>query len=175
VSRFSICLSQSLPLNSMRNLLFSCNPEAPLLAQTLGCWKTAINLILADGFTTCWPHLILHQSTCIGSGNHVLCQRSKFSSGSFFRTDLIPVLFLPERISTSPLNFVQCVMMLMWRTSFTYSLLVTSVKDSGGSWILNGIWYVSNVSIIFDAPCLFLHHLPNVSLHFVALLCIFWN
>jgi hypothetical protein len=36
-------------------------------------------------------------------------------------------------------------------------------------------WYVSNVSIIFYAPCLFLHHLPNVSLHFVALLCIFWN
>jgi hypothetical protein len=27
----------------------------------------------------------------------------------------------------------------------------------------------------FDAPCLFLHHLPNVSLHFVALLCIFRN
>jgi hypothetical protein len=34
---------------------------------------------------------------------------------------------------------------------------------------------LSNVSIIFDAPCLFLHHLPNVSLHFVALLCIFRN
>jgi hypothetical protein len=34
-------------------------------------------------------------------------------------------------------------------------------------------WYVSNVSIIFDAPCLFLHHLPIVSLHLVALLCIF--
>jgi hypothetical protein len=31
------------------------------------------------------------------------------------------------------------------------------------------------VSIIFDAPCLFLHHLPTVSLHFVALLCIFRN
>jgi hypothetical protein len=31
-------------------------------------------------------------------------------------------------------------------------------------------WYVSNVSIIFDAPCLFLHHLPIVSLHLVALL-----
>ena len=28
---------------------------------------------------------------------------------------------------------------------------------------------------IFDALCLFLHHLPNVSLHFVALLCIFRN
>jgi hypothetical protein len=36
-------------------------------------------------------------------------------------------------------------------------------------------WYVSNVSIIFDAPCLFLHHLHIVSLHFVALLCIFRN
>ena len=36
-------------------------------------------------------------------------------------------------------------------------------------------WYVSNVSIIFYASCLFLHHLPTVSLHFVALLCIFWN
>jgi hypothetical protein len=36
-------------------------------------------------------------------------------------------------------------------------------------------WYVSNVSIIFYAPCLFLHHLPTVSLHFVALLCIFRN
>jgi hypothetical protein len=32
-------------------------------------------------------------------------------------------------------------------------------------------WYVSNVSIIFDAPCLFLHHLPCVSLHFMAFLC----
>jgi hypothetical protein len=33
--------------------------------------------------------------------------------------------------------------------------------------------YVSNVSIIFDAPCLFLHHLLSVLLHFVAFLCIF--
>jgi hypothetical protein len=40
---------------------------------------------------------------------------------------------------------------------------------------LAGHWYVSNVSIIFDAPCLFLHHLPIVSLHLVALLCIFRN
>jgi hypothetical protein len=36
-------------------------------------------------------------------------------------------------------------------------------------------WYVSNVSIIFDAPCLFLHRLPIVALHLVALLCIFRN
>jgi hypothetical protein len=40
---------------------------------------------------------------------------------------------------------------------------------------LGDAWYVSNVSIIFDAPCLFSHHLPNVSLHFMALLCIFRN
>jgi hypothetical protein len=37
------------------------------------------------------------------------------------------------------------------------------------------VWYVSNVSIIFDAPCLFLHHLPIVSLHLVAFLYAFRN
>jgi hypothetical protein len=36
-------------------------------------------------------------------------------------------------------------------------------------------WYVSNVSIIFDAPCLFIHHLLWVLLHFMAFLCIFRN
>jgi hypothetical protein len=40
---------------------------------------------------------------------------------------------------------------------------------------LGDAWYVSNVSIIFDAPCLFIHHLRTVLLHFVALLCIFRN
>jgi hypothetical protein len=40
---------------------------------------------------------------------------------------------------------------------------------------LGDAWYVSNVSIIFDAPCLFLHHLLWVLLHFVAFLCIFRN
>jgi hypothetical protein len=40
---------------------------------------------------------------------------------------------------------------------------------------LGDAWYISNVSIIFYAPCLFLHHLPIVLLHFVALLCIFRN
>jgi hypothetical protein len=44
-----------------------------------------------------------------------------------------------------------------------------------GMWEEEGAWYVSNVSIIFDAPCLFLHHLPCVSLHFVAFLCDFQN
>jgi hypothetical protein len=36
-------------------------------------------------------------------------------------------------------------------------------------------WYVPNVSIIFDAPCLFMHHLLCVLLHFVKFLSIFWN
>jgi hypothetical protein len=36
-------------------------------------------------------------------------------------------------------------------------------------------WYVSNVSIIFDAPCLFIHHLLCVLLHFMAFSCIFQN
>jgi hypothetical protein len=40
---------------------------------------------------------------------------------------------------------------------------------------LGDAWYVSNVSIIFDAPCLFMHHLLCVLLYFVAFLCIFWN
>jgi hypothetical protein len=40
---------------------------------------------------------------------------------------------------------------------------------------LGDAWYVSNVSIIFDAPCLFTHHLLCVLLHFVVFLCIFRN
>jgi hypothetical protein len=35
-------------------------------------------------------------------------------------------------------------------------------------WQKSGYWYVSNISIIFDAPCLFLHHLHWVLLHFLA-------
>jgi hypothetical protein len=40
---------------------------------------------------------------------------------------------------------------------------------------LGDAWYVSNVSIIFYALCLFTHHLLFVLLHFVAFLCIFRN
>jgi hypothetical protein len=40
---------------------------------------------------------------------------------------------------------------------------------------LGDAWYVSNVSIIFDAPCLFMHPFLCVLLHFVAFLCIFRN
>jgi hypothetical protein len=40
---------------------------------------------------------------------------------------------------------------------------------------LGDAWYVSNVSRIFDASCLFTRHLLCVLLYFVAFLCIFWN
>jgi hypothetical protein len=46
----------------------------------------------------------------------------------------------------------------------------------GQAWVkLGDAWYVSNISIISDAPCLFLHHLLSVLLHFMAFLCIFRN
>jgi hypothetical protein len=38
---------------------------------------------------------------------------------------------------------------------------------------LGDAWYVSNVSIIFDAPCLFLHHLLSILLHLVAFYAFF--
>jgi hypothetical protein len=38
-----------------------------------------------------------------------------------------------------------------------------------------GVKHCFYISIIFYAPCLFLHHLLSVSLHFVAFLCIFRN
>jgi hypothetical protein len=53
----------------------------------------------------------------------------------------------------------------IWKSKF--------LKYSWNLWIPVEPWYVSNVSIIFDAPCLFLHHLPNVSLHLVVLLYTF--
>jgi hypothetical protein len=40
---------------------------------------------------------------------------------------------------------------------------------------LGDAWYVSNVPIIFDAPCLFTHHLLCVLLYFMDFLCIFRN
>jgi hypothetical protein len=40
---------------------------------------------------------------------------------------------------------------------------------------LGDAWYVSNVSIIFDAPCLFYTICFMFCLHFVAFLCDFWN
>jgi hypothetical protein len=65
-------------------------------------------------------------------------------------------------------------------SSLRLGLLISPVNycllDVCLDWVCQGTdWYVSNVSIIFDAPCLFLHHLLWVLLHFVAFLCIFRN
>jgi hypothetical protein len=79
---------------------------------------------------------------------------------------------------------------IIFRFTYFYTLCLTTTRWSWGHktrrlfcrlleegrakffWLF---WYVSNVSMIFDAPCLFLHHLLSVSLHFVAFLCIFRN
>jgi hypothetical protein len=55
------------------------------------------------------------------------------------------------------------------------AITMTNYGHQSPDFLSFGAWYVSNVSIIFDAPCLFLHHLPYVSLNFVAFLCDFRN
>jgi hypothetical protein len=52
-----------------------------------------------------------------------------------------------------------------------FSNISVEMRFGGLNWATK--WYVSNVSIIFDAPCLFIHHLLCVLLHFVAFLYIF--
>jgi hypothetical protein len=48
-----------------------------------------------------------------------------------------------------------------------WSWLITSLFIAD-SMLEYGSWYVSNVSIIFDDPCMFIHHLLCVLLHFVV-------
>jgi hypothetical protein len=50
-----------------------------------------------------------------------------------------------------------------------------STWDFLALWMRPGSWYVTNVSIIFDAPCLFYTNCFVFWLHFMAFLCIFWN
>jgi hypothetical protein len=64
---------------------------------------------------------------------------------------------------------------LCWCMSPKKLLFCYHLPTRGRGVKLGDAWYVSNVSIIFDAPCLFMHHLLCVLLHFVAFLCIFWN
>jgi hypothetical protein len=82
---------------------------------------------------------------------------------TYFSTGLLPFFAL---YSTKPRPWIasRCIYLRLG-----HQLLVV--------WSVNrpALWCVSNVSIIFDAPCLFLHHLLSVLLHFVALLCIFRN
>jgi hypothetical protein len=72
------------------------------------------------------------------------------------------------------------IIIISYTPAISWFLVASAVGYTGRSswWQLGhgwAYWYVSNISIIFDAPCLFLHHLPIVLLHFVALLCIFQN
>jgi hypothetical protein len=65
---------------------------------------------------------------------------------------------------------------LWWCMSPQKLLICYHLPTQGRAGVkLGDAWYVSNVSIIFYAPCLFIHHLFCVLLHFVVFLCIFWN
>jgi hypothetical protein len=61
------------------------------------------------------------------------------------------------------------VVKLCWVIFNGLIFMLWCYSANGAMWMSTiWYWYVPNVSIIFDAPCLFLHYLPYVSLHFVA-------
>jgi hypothetical protein len=76
----------------------------------------------------------------------------------------------------SALNALPRWSRLWWCMSPQKLFFYYHLPTRGWAWVkLGDIWYVSNVPIIFDAPCLFIHHLLCVLLHFMAFLCIFRN
>jgi hypothetical protein len=90
-----------------------------------------------------------------------------------FRVSLESSFFGSEQLL---LEWVVCCLTTFLGNPIVFGTLVYLVLQTiFGQVPILGYWYVSNVSIIFDAPCLFLHHLPIVSLHLVAFLCIFRN
>jgi hypothetical protein len=68
---------------------------------------------------------------------------------------------------------------LCWFMSPQKLLFCYHLPTRGRAWVkLGDAWYVSNVSIIFDAPCLFMHHLLcilstlcGIFMHFPELTC----
>jgi hypothetical protein len=65
---------------------------------------------------------------------------------------------------------------LWWCMSPKKLFFCYHLPTRGWAWVkLGDAWYVINISTIFDAPCLFIHHLLCVLLHFMAFLCIFQN
>jgi hypothetical protein len=74
------------------------------------------------------------------------------------------------------LNALHSWSRLWWCMSSKKLFFCYHLPTLGRVWVkLGDVWYVSNVSIIFDAPCLFTHNLLCVLLHFVTFLCIFQN
>jgi hypothetical protein len=88
-----------------------------------------------------------------------------YVSYAHFLSTLIPAL-----------NALHCWSRLWWCMSPQKLFFCYHLPTRGQAGVkLGDAWYVSNVSIIFDAPCLFKHHLLCVLLHFMAFLCVFQN
>jgi hypothetical protein len=76
----------------------------------------------------------------------------------------------------SALNALPSWSRLWWCMSPQKLFLCYHLPTRGRAGVkLGNAWCVSNISIIFDAPCLFIHHFLCVLLHFVVFLCIFGN
>jgi hypothetical protein len=120
------------------------------------------------------PHCKLGQSTLV-----VLCAGSMLLLVQSYTLDEAPYINCPECREASEHQPSEGCSFSYWfdKPWFHTKGRLAAVLIIPSSWVsqLGGHWYVSNVSIIFDAPCLFLHHLPIVSLHLVVLLYIFRN
>jgi hypothetical protein len=110
-----------------------------------------------------------------------MCKKDKFWCSKNLFWDISFIFFIENTNNIGlPRNLPENV-----RTEFLSNIFNTvffqrhDVCILDQKWILGrfygSAWYISNVSLIFDAPCLFLHHLLSVLLHFVAFLCIFRN
>jgi hypothetical protein len=105
-----------------------------------------------------------------------LCYSSCYNMvAKFYYRDYV---FYAHVLSTliSALNALHHWSRLCWCMSPKKLLFCYHLPTRGWAGVkLGDAWYVSNVSIIFDAPCLFMHHLLCVLLYFVAFLCVFQN
>ena len=93
------------------------------------------------------------------------------------------VLLLELHLSCTCLEFVdpifQCLQMvgsLLWGCMSPQKLFFYHLPTRGRAGVkLGDAWYVGNVSIIFDVPCLFSIYFALLCLHFEVFLYIFWN
>jgi hypothetical protein len=107
---------------------------------------------------------------------HCLCYSSCYNMvAKFYCQDYVSYAHVFSPL-ISALNALHRWSRLWWCMSPQKLLFCYHLPTRGRAVVkLGDAWYVSNVSIIFDAPCLFIHHLLCVLLHFVAFLCIFQN